>query len=74
MPRAACLDPGCTDAIPCMQDSDGSWEDVSEEEKEAEEAVIKLKGKMPMEGPVLEEIQRQEAERLAQQLRAEDSD
>ena len=60
-----------------MQDSDadGSWEDLSEEEKEIEEGnLIKRKGKMPMEGPVLEEIQRQEAERLAAMQSAEDSD
>ena len=56
-----------------LQESDGSWSDVSEEE-ETEAKIIRRKGKMPMEGPVLEEIQRQEAERLAAMQRAEDSD
>lgn len=45
-----------------LQESDGSWEDVSDEEREVEEAARRAKGKLPMEGPVLEEIERQEAE------------
>ena len=50
-----------------MQESDGSWEDLSDEEREAEAARRRAKGKMPLEGPVLEEIERQEAEMRAQQ-------
>ena len=50
-----------------MQESDGSWEDLSDEEREAEAARRRAKGKLPLEGPVLEEIERQEAEMRAQQ-------
>ncbi len=50
-----------------LQESDGSWEDLSDEEREAEEDARRAKGKLPLEGPVLEEIERQEAEMRAQQ-------
>lgn len=51
--------------VTLAQETDGSWEDISDEEREAETAALKAKGKMPMEGPVLEEIERQEAEMRA---------
>jgi hypothetical protein len=54
-----------------VQESDGSWEDLSDEEREAEAARRRAKGKLPLEGPVLEEIERQEAEMRAKQ---QDSD
>jgi hypothetical protein len=47
---------------------------VSDEEREAEAATRRAKGKIPMEGPVLEEIQRQEAEMRAAAADAADSD
>ncbi len=47
------------------QETDGSWVDVSDEEREAEAAQRRAKGKMLMEGPVLEEIERQEAAQRA---------
>ena len=56
------------------QEDDGSWEDVSDEEREALQAFIRAKGKAPMEGPVLEEIERQEAERIARMQHDADSD
>ncbi|EIE24938.1 Zn-dependent exopeptidase [Coccomyxa subellipsoidea C-169] len=58
-------------AMADAEESDGSWEDLSDEEREAEEAARRAKGKLPLEGPVLEEIERQEAEMRAQQ---QDSD
>ena len=45
-------------------ESDGSWEDVSDEELEAERRQRRRKGSLPPNGPVLEEIAQQE---LAQQ-------
>ncbi len=44
------------------QESDGSIEDLSEEEREDYAAARRAKGKLPLEGPVLEEIETQEAE------------
>ncbi|KAK9918790.1 hypothetical protein WJX75_006934 [Coccomyxa subellipsoidea] len=58
-------------AMADAEESDGSWEDLSDEEREAEAARRRAKGKLPLEGPVLEEIERQEAEMRAQQ---QDSD
>ena len=51
-----------------LQESDGSWEDLSDEERQAEEATRRAKGTLPLDGPVLEEIERQEAEMCAQQV------
>ncbi|BDA49373.1 probable spore protein SP21 at N-terminal half [Coccomyxa sp. Obi] len=45
-----------------VEESDGSIEDVSDEEREDYAAARRAKGKLPLEGPVLEEIERQEAE------------
>ena len=42
-------------------ESDGSWEDVSDEEREAERRSRRSKGALPPTGPVLEEIAQQEA-------------
>lgn len=57
-----------------MQEDDGSWTDVSDEEREAMQAVVRAKGKAPMEGPVLEEIERQEAQRIAQMQHDSDAE
>lgn len=45
-----------------VEESDGSVEDVSDEEREDYAAARTAKGKLPLDGPVLEEIERQEAE------------
>ena len=37
-------------------ESDGSWEDVSDEERQAERVARRRKGPLPPTGPVLEEI------------------
>lgn len=41
-------------------ESDGSWEDVSDEERAAERRSRRRKGSLPPDGPVLEEIAQQE--------------
>ena len=38
------------------------------------QAVVRAKGKAPMEGPVLEEIERQEAQRIAQMQHDSDAE
>ncbi|CAL8464252.1 g3787 [Coccomyxa elongata] len=45
-----------------VEESDGSIEDISDQEREDYPAARRAKGKLPLEGPVLEEIERQEAE------------
>lgn len=42
----------------CMQgpESDGSWEDVSDEEREAERSARRRKGLLPPNGPVLDKV------------------
>ena len=37
-------------------ESDGSWEDVSDEEREAERSARRRKGLLPANGPVLDEV------------------
>ncbi len=46
-------------------ESDGSWEDISDEEREAERRSRRSKGLLPPDGPVLEEIAQQELAQLA---------
>lgn len=42
-------------------ESDGSWEDVSDEEREAERSARRRKGLLPANGPVLDEVANEHA-------------